>query len=98
MLIFSLFYHAMGFQLLLSFSSFQKCSGSAFFLQGGMDKKPPAVFVALSREGGLIEWRGITEEEQAKARGSSCHDSEQFVNFFRPPHHHYPQHIVFIIC
>ena len=67
MLIFSLLYHAMGFQLLLSslqgglgekvstsrspqlYLSFVKLS--EMLRQGGMDKKPPAVFVAVSGGG-----------------------------------------------
>ena len=88
-----------------------------FFLEGGLDENPPAVFVPVNGEGGLIEWWGITEEEQprargswchnsvlgnqkqeqVRARGSWCHDSEQFVNFFSLPHHHHPQHVVFIL-
>ena len=42
--------------LQLPFFKFSEMLRQCLFLQGGVDKNHPAVFVAVRREGGLIEW------------------------------------------
>ena len=79
--------------LQLPFFKFSEMLSQCLFLQGGVDKNHPAVFVAVRREGGLIEWWGITKEEE-EAREEL---KPRFRAIFPLPRHLFPHYSVFII-
>ena len=86
-------YPPLGPPLQLPFFKFSEMLRQCLFLQGGVDKNHPAVFVAVRREGGLIEWWGITKEEE-EAREEL---KPRFRAIFPLPRHLFPHYSVFIM-